>query len=167
MQNARMNPRSTSPESPAPGAPAQAVGVLVVADDPRYRERAVSVLTEVADVAFALAAPIAADDVWWLAQRARANVVVLDATGCEAAVADVVARLAALAPSLGVVVVCEHLTDAARELHALPKWGWTRDLRAAVQRAHIDGSPLERQRALWRRERRDLRGVAPGQLSRR
>jgi hypothetical protein len=162
-----MNPRSVSPQSMAPAEATTQIRALVVSADARYCERAQSVVGEVAGVAFALASPTGSEDVWWLVEHERANVVVLDATDCEAQVAEVVAKLATLAPALGVVVVCEHLTNAARELRALPKWGWTRDLRTAVQHAHIDGSPLAGPRTPWKAGRRDLRGAAPGQLSRR
>ena len=71
-----------------------------------------------------------------------ADVVVLDATGCETAAGKVIATLAEKAPRTGVVVVCHHCTEAARELRALPKWGWTQDLRAGVELAYRDGNPL-------------------------
>lgn len=144
-----------------------AIRALVVAADGRYRVRAETVIGEVGGVAFALGAPTDPEDVWWLVRHERASVVVLDATGCEAAVQRVIAKLYAVAPRLGVVVVCEHLTDAARDLRALPKWGWTRELRAAVLRAQIEGSPLARPAAPWEAGRRDLRGVPAGPLGRR
>lgn len=162
-----MNPRSLSREPIVPAEQIPAIRALVVSADASYRRRAETVVGEVAAVAFALVAPAVADDVWWLVQHEHANVVVLDATDCEAAVADVIARLSALASELGVVVVCEHLTDAARDLRALPKWGWTSELRGAVQRARLDGSPLSRPRAPWIADRRDLRGVGRGPISRR
>ena len=144
-----------------------AVRALVVGGDAGYRERAEGVLGELGSVAFALAEPSDVDDIWRRVREQRADVVVLDATACETSVARVIFALAELAPQLGVVVVCEHLTDAARELHALPKWGWMRDLRAAVQRAAIDGSPLVRPRALPLAARRDLRGVNAPRAPRR
>ncbi len=156
-----------SPQSMAATDGASVVRVLVIGVDARYRERARAVVGEFGSVAFAVAAPCDPDDVRVLAQRERADVVVLDATACEADVARVVATLHAKVPRLGVVVVCEHLTDAARELNALPKWGWRSDLRAAVQHAHIDGTPLARSSERWRTARRDLRGVAPVSASRR
>jgi hypothetical protein len=162
-----MKPVNVSRASPGSAAEARSLRVLVVGADARYRDRAQTVIGEVAGVAFAHVAPTSPDDVWWLVKREKAEVVVLDATDCEAAVADVIARLAALAPKLGVVVVCEHLTNAARELRALPKWGWTSELRSAVQRAKLDGSPLTRVRVPRQADRRDLRGVARGTLSRR
>jgi NAD(P)-dependent dehydrogenase (short-subunit alcohol dehydrogenase family) len=142
--------------------------VLVVGIDEHYRERANAVIGGLGGVTFADMRPTEPEAVGALAQHEHAGVVVLDATGCEAAVARVVAALAEAAPRLGVVVVCEHLTDAARELGALPKWGWRRDLRVAVLRAQIDGSPLA-QRPADRLlvGRRDLRGVAPGSTARR
>jgi hypothetical protein len=43
--------------------------------------------------------------------------------------------------AVGVVVVCERPTAAARQLGALPKWGWTEDLRSAVESASVRGRP--------------------------
>ena len=143
------------------------VRVLVVGTDARYRERARSVIGELGSVAFAVAEPSDPVDVSALVQRERADVVVLDATGCEPAVGRVVAALSAKLPRLGIVVVCEHLTEAARDLNALPKWGWRSDLRAAVQVAHTEVSALARSSERWRHDRRDLRGVARPSTSRR
>lgn len=156
-----------SPQSIAAAGGAAPVRVLVIGTDARYRERAHTVIGALGSVVFAVAKPCDPDDVAVLAQRERADVVVLDATDCEAAVARVVATLAAKAPRLGIVVVCEHLTGAARELDALPKWGWRSELSAAVQHATIDGSPLARSRERWRAGRRDLRGATPVPASRR
>ena len=139
----------------------------MVTSDARYGERAQRVLGELGTVTLALAAPADPDDVSWLVEQARAGVLVLDATGCEATVGRIVTALSESAPRLGIVVVCEHLTDAAHELRALPKWGWTRELASAVQRAEIDGSPLARPSALWSADRRDLRGVGRGLPARR
>lgn len=158
-----------SPQSMAVAVGAATVRVLVIGTDARYRERAQTVIGALGSVAFAVAEPSDPDDVAVLAHRERADVVVLDATGCEAAVARVVATLTAKVPRLGIVVVCEHLTDAARLLNALPKWGWRSELSAAVQHAHIDGSALSlsQSRERWRAGRRDLRGVTPAAGSRR
>jgi NAD(P)-dependent dehydrogenase (short-subunit alcohol dehydrogenase family) len=162
-----MSRGSLSPQSMAAASVGTTIRVLVIGTDARYRERAHTVIGELGSVVFAVAEPSDPDDVAVLAQRERADVVVLDATDCEAAVAHVVATLAAKAPRLGLVVVCEHLTGAARALNALPKWGWRSELSAAVQHARIDGSPLARSRERWAAERRDLRGVAPAPASRR
>jgi hypothetical protein len=164
MQNARMNPASLSLQSmPAP-EPAPAIRALVVASDARYRERAQTVIGELGTVSFAIVAPIDPDDMEWLVRHERADVAVLDATDCEADVAQVIVALSAVAPRVGVVVVCEHLTAAARELCALPKWGWTRELRTAVQRAVVEGSPLLRPQRPLRAQRREPRGLAPEPL---
>jgi NAD(P)-dependent dehydrogenase (short-subunit alcohol dehydrogenase family) len=156
-----------SPPSTTAASTTTTIRVLVIGTDARYRERAQAVIGELGSVVFAVAEPSDPDDVAVLAHRERADVVVLDATDCEAAVASVVAALSAKAPRLGVVVVCEHLTGAARKLNALPKWGWRSELSAAVQHARIDGSPLSLSRARWHAERRDLRGVAPAPAARR
>lgn len=161
MQNARMNPASLSLEPLRGSKRALAMRTLVVGADARYRERAQTILGDLGTVAFAPVAPTDPDDVRWLVRHECADVVVLDATDCEATMARVVVALSAVAPRVGVVVVCEHLMDAARELRALPKWGWTRDLRAAVQRAVLDGSPLVRRKRLLRAQRRERRVVAP------
>ena len=73
-----------------------------------------------------------------LVQHEHADVLLLDATGCEAQARRVFAAVAEAVPRVGVVVVCQHSTTAARRLGALPKWGWTQDLRNAVERAHAD-----------------------------
>jgi len=156
MHNGDVSGGNISPETMAP-AP---IRMLVVAGDIGYRERAYGVLGELGDVAFALTLPTDPDDVTWLVRKARPNVVVLDATGCEAAVTGVIAALAARAPAVGVVVVCEHLTDAARDLRALPKWGWRRELRAGVERASFEGNPLGACRKPLRGPRHDLRSAA-------
>jgi hypothetical protein len=167
MQNARMQGGSLSPKSMAPGKPVTSIRALVVGADEGYRRRAQLVMDELGSVAFALVAPTDAGDVAFLARRERAEVVVLDATGCEVSVAAVIAALADVMPRLGVVVVCEHLTPAAQQLHALPKWGWRSELRGAIQRGSIDGSPLGLRPRVEADLRRDLRGLAPGHLPRR
>ena len=143
------------------------VRVLVIGTDARYRERAQTVIGALGSVSFAVAAPCDPDDVAVLAQRERADVVVLDATELRGGRRGRRRDAGGEAPRLGVVVVCEHLTNAARELAALPKWGWRSELSAAVQHAHIDGSPLARSRERWSAGRRDLRGVTPAAGSRR
>ena len=93
-------------------------------------------------VALADAAPREPAAIARLVEEQRADVVVIDATGCEAAARAVIATLAQTAPRAGVVVVCQHGTDAARALGALPKWGWTKDLRASAESARREGNPL-------------------------
>jgi hypothetical protein len=167
MQNTLMDGGSLSRKAMADGGPAGSIRALVVGADEAYRWRAEAVIGELGSIVFALASPTDPVDVTYLAQRERANVVVLDATGCETALLAVIAALADLVPRVGVVVVCEHLTPAAQQLLALPKWGWRSELRGAVQRASIDGSPLALRPRLTADMRRDLRGPAPGRPSRR
>jgi hypothetical protein len=155
------------PQSAVPAARPALINALVVSADARFHQRAEGVIGEIGAVSSALTSPADATDVAWLVKKARADVVVLDASDCEASVAGVIAALAASTPRLGVVVVCEHLTSAAQGLGALPKWGWMRDLRVAVQHAHIDGSPLTPARDRLHTARRDLRGVGPGSVPRR
>ena len=140
MQNARMEGGSLSPKSMTAGAPVAPIRALVVGPDEAYRRRAQAVIGELGSVTFALVVPTDAGDVASLARSERADVVVLDATACEAAVVAVIAALADAVPRSGVVVVCEHLTPAAQQLRALPKWGWRSELRGAVQRASLGGS---------------------------
>ncbi len=152
-----MNPVNVSPRSIPSTQDSGPIRTLVMSADAGYHDRACAVLGELGPVAFALSAPTDADVIASLADHEQAAVVVLDATGCEPEVRAVVGELAAGRPRLGVVVVCEHLTGNDRALDALPKWGWTRDLRVAVQRAHDDRvaltSPEAFTAATARRER--------------
>lgn len=160
---ADVSPANVSSESMT----APAIRTLVVAGDAPYRDRAQGVLGELGPMTFALALPTDPEDVAWLVRTSDAEVVVLDATGCEALVASVVETLAQRAPATGVVVVCEHLTQAARDLRALPKWGWRSELRAAVQRARLDGNPLVRRSKPLTGMRRELRGNDSAPIARR
>ena len=114
----------------------------VISPDIAYRDRAWTVLSPLGPVHFALTSLYASQDIAGLLAQEPADVVVLDATGCEAAAPAVIDALARVAPRTGIVVVCHHCTHEARELNALPKWGWTQDLRAGVEHAYRDGNPL-------------------------
>ena len=120
----------------------RAVRTLIVSPDAAYRARAGLVLGPVGPVALADVAPREPAAIARLVEEQRADVVVLDATGCEATARAVIATLAQTAPRAGVVVVCEHCTEPARALAALPKWGWTKDLRRGVESARREGNPL-------------------------
>jgi DNA-binding NarL/FixJ family response regulator len=114
---------------------------LVLADDAAYCERVRSILGDLGPVicaATTASARAEPADVVALARSENADILLLDATGCEADTERVVAALAESVPRVGVVVVCQHSTAAARRLGALPKWGWTQDLRNAVECAHAD-----------------------------
>lgn len=118
------------------------IRTLVISTELAYRERALMVLADLGPVAFAVASPSEPGDVESLLREEPADVAVLDATGCEPAARRVIAALARSSPRTGIVVVCHHCTEESRELDALPKWGWTQDLRTAVERAYRDGNPL-------------------------
>jgi hypothetical protein len=117
------------------------IRVLVVGTDRAYRERALAVLAGLGHVGFAPIAPRDHDELLALVRDERPDVVVLDASGCEPAAGRFVVALAETSAAVGVVVVCEQATPAARRLGALPKWGWTQDLRDAVELASVDGRP--------------------------
>lgn len=147
----------------APVVRLRPIRMMVISPDIAYRERAWTVLCELGSVSFALTALTEPDDIAGLLQDEPADVVLLDATGCETAAREVIARLAEASPRTGVVVVCHHCTEAARRLRALPKWGWTQDLRAAVELAYCEGNPLSpgigslRRRRSWQRMAGPLR----------
>ncbi|CAA9518001.1 MAG: hypothetical protein AVDCRST_MAG67-3177 [uncultured Solirubrobacteraceae bacterium] len=117
------------------------IRTTVISPDITYRERAWTVLSPLGSVSFALVALTEPEDIAGLLREQPADVVVLDATGSERAAHAVIAALAETAPRTGVVVVCHHCTAAAQELGALPKWGWTQDLREGVELAYGEGDP--------------------------
>jgi hypothetical protein len=115
------------------------IRVLVVGSDLAYRERAIAVLAELGPVGFTGVTPGDQDELLAVVRDEHPDVVVLDASGCEPAVGRLIAALAARSAAVGIVVVCEQATAAARRLGALPKWGWTEDLRSAVESASVGG----------------------------
>lgn len=159
-------PPSEAGEALAPVIRLRPIRTLVVSPDLAYHERATTVLGDLGRVASAVIALSQPADVAHLVVEQRADVVLLDATGCETAARKVIAALADAAPRAGVVAVCHHCTDAARELDALPKWGWTQDLRAAVELAYREGNPMS-PLALRSVRRRPARQRMAGPLPRR
>lgn len=156
--DAEPQPGSAATPELAPVIRLRPIRTLVISPDLAYRDRAWTVLSELGPVVYTVASLDEPEDIACLLAQERADVVLLDATACEAAAGNVVAALAASAPRTGVVVVCQHCTPAARALQALPKWGWTQDLRAAVELAYREGNPLcpttlsaLRRRASWKR----------------
>lgn len=156
--DAKTEPGSDGSHALAPVVRLRPIRTLVVSPDLAYRERACTVLSELGSVAFAVMSIDDPDDIAALLLVEPADVVLLDATGCETAARAVIAKLAQTAPRTGIVIVCHHCTDAARELQALPKWGWTQDLRAGVELAYSEGNPLSlgarnslRRRSRWQR----------------
>ncbi len=119
----------------------RSIRTLVVARDLSFRQRVVTVLTDLGVVAFAITSLDRVDDVVALIERERADVVVLDATGCAPAAARLVFELADVSPRVGVVLVADD-GDARHGLRTLPKWGWAVDLSRAVQQAYHHGNPL-------------------------
>jgi len=67
--------------------------------------------------------------------------VLVDASEREHDAARAIRALARAAAGVGIVIVCEQSTSAAHRLGALPKWGWTEDLRSAVERASVEACP--------------------------
>jgi hypothetical protein len=162
--DAGTDPRLPGADALAPVIRLRPIRTIVVSPDLAYRERATAVLSGLGRVTFTLASLSEAGEVERLADGRPADVVVLDATDCEAPAQDLNAQLARRAPRTGVVVICHHCTDAARELQALPKWGWTHDLRAAVEDAYREGNPLRpgplsslSRRSAWQRMAGPLR----------
>lgn len=137
-------PGSAGTERLAPVVRLRPIRTLGISPDLAYRERAWTVLSELGPVSFTVASLADADDIAALLHADPADVVLLDATGCEMATRQVIATLAETTPRTGIVVVCHHCTEAARDLRALPKWGWTQDLRAGVEIAYREGNPLSR-----------------------
>ena len=138
---------SSSDSDPVPVARIHPIRCLVVGGEDSFRAHVLAVIADLGPVAFARIAMTDdganAADVVALVRYQRPDVVLLDATGRETGVRHVLAALAdgrnGDGAGIGVVVVCEHSTPAARRLGALPKWGWTQDLRGAVERAFVDG----------------------------
>ena len=130
---------------PAPQAQVirlHSIRTLVIARDLAFRQRAMTVLAELGVVSFAIASLDAREQVLALVEHERPDVVVLDATGCSAAIHALVYLLFEHAPRTGVVVVSSNGNDHRLGLPAVPKWGWACDLSHAVQEAYHHGNPL-------------------------
>lgn len=161
--DADLHPAPAEPSELAPVIRLRPMRILVISPDRAYRDRAMTVLADVGSVSFAMTS-LTERDVAALVAEERPDVVLLDATGCESVARKAIATLAETAPQAGIVVVCHHCTEAARELSALPKWGWTQDLRAGVELAYREGNPLRpgslsslRRRSPWQRMAGPLR----------
>jgi hypothetical protein len=129
-------------ETLAPVIRLHAIRTLVIGRDLAFRQRAVTVFAELGIVAFAVAPLEVPEEVVALIARERADVVVLDATGCAPAIARVVYELSECAPRVGVVLVASR-TDQSPRLPTLDKWGWAEELTRAVQHAYHRGNPLK------------------------
>jgi hypothetical protein len=133
---------ATEAQQDAPVVRLRPIRTLVISRDPDYKDRALTVISELGPTAFATGSLSDPDEVMQLVAAERADVVVLDATGCHTDAVAIIATLADALPRVGVVIVCQHCSAAAREIDALPKWGWTQDLRGGVERAYTEGNPL-------------------------
>lgn len=118
------------------------IRTLVIARDLAFRQRAVTVLGDLGVVAFVVAPIEPAGAVVELIRRERADVVMLDATGCAPAVARLVYELYEIAPRVGIVLVGSR-DDRSHRLPTLDKWGWAEELSHAVQQAYHRGNPLK------------------------
>lgn len=147
---------------PAPAAPAitpppesivapvvrlRPIRTLVIARDLAFRQRATTVLVELGHVAFAVISLDSSADVVALAAQQRADVLVLDATGCAHAIGRVTSALHDASPRIGIVVVTDEMERPAHGLPALAKWGWAADLSRAVADAYRHGNPLNEERS--------------------
>lgn len=122
------------------------IRTLVIARDLAFRQRAITVVAQLGAASFAIAALDAPDQILALVAEERADVIVLDATGCGRSVAALVHELCERAPRVGVVLVSSNPADRRIGLPVLPKWGWASDLVRAVQIAYRDGNPLKQDR---------------------
>lgn len=118
------------------------IRTLVLARDLAFRQRAVTVLGDLGPVAFAIVDLGVPERVIALIREQRADVVVLDVTGCAPAIAGVVTELCERAPRVGVVVVSDDVAVRTHGHRALPKWGWASELIQAVQHAYHRDNPL-------------------------
>jgi len=161
MRESEITPAEAEPSAPV--VRLRPIRTLVVSGDLDYKDRALTVISELGPAAFAVGSLSAPEDVLNLAAAERADVVVLDASGCEHDAAAVLSKLAERLPRVGIVVVCQHCSAAAVELDALPKWGWTQDLRAGIERAYREGNPLcpGLLASVRRNGPRERRGVRP------
>lgn len=125
--------------SPADGAPMTADGrVLLVANDRRFRAVASTLLTQ---RGYSVAVGDHSQDVTEFAMREGAEVVVIDATASLTSIARDVARLEALRPRVGVVVVSAEPRDGLIALPLISKWNSFDALFAAIAHARLDTRP--------------------------
>ena len=135
-----MPPPSASDATPAV-VRLHPIAVLVAGSDVAFRERALGVLAELGTVGVTNAGPGELDALLAIVRDERPDVVLLDASGHEAEAGRFILTIAETSAPVGVVVVCEQATPGARRLAALPKWGWTQDLRSAVELASVGERP--------------------------
>ena len=143
-----IDPASVTPPG---GPPAQIASVvrlrpirtLTIARDLAFRQRAMTILSDLGPTAFAVTPLERTDEVLALVAEQRADVVVLDVTFSAAALVHVIAALSEKAPRLGVVAVSDRGNTDRRSMPILAKWGWAAELSRAVQDAYRHGNPLK------------------------
>jgi uncharacterized membrane protein (UPF0127 family) len=125
--------------SPANGGRITAYGrVVLVANDRRFRAVASTLLTQ---RGYSVAVGDLSQDVTEFAAREGAEVVVIDATASLTSVARDVARLEALRPRVGVVVVSAEPRDGLIALPLISKWNSFGVLFEAIEDARSDTRP--------------------------
>jgi uncharacterized protein len=128
-----------SERSRASGVPNTAYGrVLLVANDRRFRAVASTLLTQ---RGYSVAVGDHSRDIAEFAVREGAEVVVIDATASLTSVARDVARLEALRPRVGVVVVSAEPRDGLIALPLISKWTSFDVLFEAIEQAGSDTRP--------------------------
>jgi CheY-like chemotaxis protein len=118
---------------PAPGR------VLLVTTDRRFRALASTLLSQ---RGFAVIVSRGSEDVTELAERERADVVLLDATASLTAVARQSARLGSLPTPVGVIAVSGESGGSLAALPVLAKWSSFDEVLTAVERACRDAHPV-------------------------
>ncbi len=122
--------------SPTLAGPMTADGrVLLVANDRRFRAVASTLLTQ---RGYSVAVGDHSRDVTEFAAREGADVVVIDATASLTSIARDVARLEALRPRVGVVVVSAEPRDGLIALPLISKWNSFDVLFEAIEHARSD-----------------------------
>jgi CheY-like chemotaxis protein len=113
--------------------------VLLVTSDRRFRALASTLLSQ---RGYAVIVSRGSEDVSELAERERADVVLLDASPSLTAVARQAARLASLPTPVGVVAVSGESADSLAALPVLAKWSSFDEVLTAVERACRDARGL-------------------------
>ena len=119
------------------------IRTLTIARDLAFRQRAMTILSDLGPTAFAVTALEQTDAVVALVAEQRADVVVLDVTVSAPALVHVVAALFESAPRVGIVAVSDHVSTSSHALPVLAKWGWAAELSRAAQDAYRRGNPLK------------------------
>jgi hypothetical protein len=119
------------------------IRTLTIARDLAFRQRAMTILSDLGPTAFAVSGLENTEAVVALVAEQRADVVVLDVTVSAPALVHVVAALFESAPRVGIVPVSDHAGNGGHALPVLAKWGWAAELSRAAQDAYRRGNPLK------------------------